>query len=102
MIPNIHPTSKVALKQQCLLISKGDLELAAKLYDFMIKDMDDLPTFDVQPPTTMQQVKDTIGQSFGWFKENQNEIIQGIEWVRSMFGKGGNIPPSGTPIPPIN
>lgn len=102
MIPNIHPTSKVALKQQCLLISKGDLDVANKLYDFMIKDMEDLPTFDVQQPTIIQQVKDTVGQGFGWIKENQNEIMQGVEWVRSMFGKGGNIPPSGTPIPPIN
>ena len=105
MIPNLRPTSKASLKMQCLLTCNGDLEKAAKLYDFMIKDMEDLPMFDVQPPTTMQQVKETIGQGMGWLKENQNEIMQGIEWIRSMFGKGGGMPPSGavpTPIPPIN
>ena len=103
MIPNLRPTSKASLKMQCLLTCNGDLDKAAKLYDFMIKDMEDLPMFDVQPPTAMQQVKETIGQSMGWLKENQNEIMQGIEWIRSMFGKGGGMPPSGaTPIPPIN
>lgn len=105
MIPNLRPTSKASLKMQCLLTCNGDLEKATKLYDFMIKDMEDLPMFDVQPPTTMQQVKETIGQGMGWLKENQNEIMQGIEWIRSMFGKGGGMPPNGatpSPIPPIN
>ena len=105
MLPNLRPTSKASLKMQCLLTCNGDLEKASKLYDFMIKDMEDLPMFDVQPPTTMQQDKETIGQGIGWLKENQNEIIQGIEWIRSMFGRGGGMPPSGaapSPIPPIN
>ena len=37
MIPNLRPTSKAALKQQCLLIANGDIDKAIKLYDFMIK-----------------------------------------------------------------
>ena len=58
MIQNIRPTSKAALKMQCLYSCGGDIDKAAKLYEFMIKDMENLPMFDVQQPTTMQQIKD--------------------------------------------
>lgn len=108
MIPIIRPTSKAALKIQCLTSCQGDVEKASKLYDFLIKDMEDLPTLDVPQPTTMQQVKESVGQGFNWLKENQNDIIQGVQWIRSMFGKGDGMmppppPPSAPPqaIPPI-
>ena len=105
MLKMIKPTSKVALKMQTLMIAKGNVEEAEKLYDFLAKDMEELPTFDVVPPTTMQQVRDTAGTIFGWVKENQNDIMQGIEFLKSLK-KGGGMPPSGAaplspPLPPL-
>lgn len=87
---------------QCLLTCNGDIDKAAKLYEFMIKDMEDLPLFDAPVPTRMQQVKETIGQGMGWLKENKDDIMQGIEFVRGLLGKGGSAAPSGDPLPPIN
>lgn len=92
--------SKASLKQQCLLISEGDIDKATKLYDFYIKDMEDLPTFDPIQPTTMQQVKETASSTFQWVKENKDDIMDWVGFFRGMFSKGGS--EGGTPIPPIN
>ena len=105
MIGSLRPTSKAALKQQCLLISKGDLEQASKLYEFMIKDMEELPMFDLEKPTTFQQIKDGASQTFSWINENQETIMNWAGFIREMFGKGGNsnMPiASSNPISPIN
>ena len=64
MIQNIRPTSKIALKMSCLYTCNGDVDKAEKLYDFLAKDIEDMPTFDVQQPTTMQQIKDGAVQTY--------------------------------------
>lgn len=103
MIPRLNPTSKTNLKQQCLLIAKGDLDKAERLYDYMTKGMDDLPTLDPVPPTTMQQVKETASTTFAWIKDNREDIMSWVGFLQSMFGKGGNLPPTnGGALPPIN
>ena len=104
MIQNIRPTSKVSLKMSCLYACNGDVEKAEKLYKFMADGMEDLPTFDVVQPTTMQQLKDGAVQTFGWINQNQDTIMNWIGIIKDMFGKGGNnMPPSqAAPIPSIN
>lgn len=102
MIQHLRPTSKAALKQQCLLIANGDIDKAIKLYDFMIKDMEDLPMFDVPPPTTLQQVKDGAMGTMAWLNENKNDILDWVGIIRGMFSKGGGTPQGGAPLPPIN
>ena len=110
MIPRLYPTSKVGLKQMCLLSANGDLEKAQKLYDYMIKDLDELPMFDPVQPTAVQQVKQGVNETFSFVKENQNEIMTVIELVKGLFSKGGGTPAAGasaipahvSPIPPIN
>lgn len=105
IITNIRPTSKVALKMQCLAASKYDVDAAEKLYNFLAKDIDDLPTFDVQPPTTMQQFKEGAIQTFKWVNENQDVIMNWIGIAKDIFGrggKGGAMPSASAPIPPIN
>lgn len=92
--------SKASLKQQCLLISEGDIDKATKLYEFYIKDMEDLPTFDPIQPTTMQQVKETASSTFQWVKENKDDIMDWVGFFRGMFSKGGAS--EATPLPPIN
>lgn len=100
MIPRLNPTSKASLKQQCLFIAEGDVDKASRLYDFMIKDMDDLPLFDPIQPTTMQQVKETASSTFQWVKENKDDIMGWVGFFRGMIGKGGSS--EVTPLPPIN
>ena len=104
MIRAINPTSKASLKMQCLLVSNGDIDKAERLYDFMAKDMPDLPMFDPVQPTTMQQVKQTAAETFGWINENQETIMTWVGMIRGMFSKGvqpAGAPPQG-PLPPIN
>ena len=46
MVGMIKPTSKAALKQQCLFLSNLDVEKAERMYDFLIKDMEDIPAVE--------------------------------------------------------
>lgn len=103
MIQAIRPTSKASLKMQCMLICQGDIAKAKELYDFYIQDMDELPMFDPQVPTTMQQVKDNTVQAFTWLNQNQETIVNWVGFFRGLFS--GNSTPSApppSPIPPIN
>lgn len=104
MIRAIQPTSKASLKMQCLLVCNGDIEKAERLYDFMSKGLEDLPTFDNIPPTTMQQIKDGAVNTFTWLNENQEQVMNWVGIIKNMFGKGGggNVPPTNAPLPPIN
>lgn len=77
--------------------------MAEKLYDFYIKDMEDLPTFDVVPPSTMQQFKDGAVQTFSWLNQNQEQVINWVGLIKDMFGKGGtHAPQASQALPPIN
>lgn len=105
MIQNIRPTSKIALKMSCLYTCNGDVDKAEKLYDFLAKDIEDMPTFDVQQPTTMQQIKDGAVQTFAWLNDNQETIMNWVGMIKQMFNKGGGAtltPTASAPIPPIN
>lgn len=105
MIRAINPTSKASLKMQCLLVSNGDIDKAERLYDFMAKDMPDLPMFDPVQPTTMQQVKTTAVETFQWLNSNQETLMNWAGFFRGLFSKGapeaGAVHPS-SPLPPIN
>ena len=103
MIRGLNMTSKASLKQFCLLTSNGDVDKASKMYDFLVKDMDGLPTFDPVKPTAMQNIKTTATDIFSFLKENGDEIQQGIDIIRSMFGKGGHTSNvTHEELPPIN
>ena len=105
-LPNMSISSKASLKQFCLFATKCDVDEAERLYNFLIKDMDELPMFDPVKPTTMQSIKATATDVLSFFKENGNEIQQGVALIRGMFGKGtvsvGEVPPVTEPLPPIN
>ena len=106
MIQNIRPTSKIALKMSCLYTCNGDVDKAEKLYKFLSDGLEDLPTFDVQQPTTMQQIKDGAVQTFAWLNDNQETIMNWVGMIKQMFNKGGGgatpTPTASAPIPPIN
>ena len=102
MIQAIRPTSKATLKIQCLFACKGDIDEALKLYDYFAKDMPELPDYDPVQPTWVDNTKETVNGLMGWFKENQDTLAQGIDFVRGMM-KGQAQPTSnGSPLPPIN
>lgn len=101
MIANMRPTSKATLKQMCLLAANGDLEKAQNIYDYMIKDMEDMPLFDTPQPSVMQQVKQGIGETMQWLGQNQEEIFVWADLLKGMFSKNGNSGASSVPNVPI-
>lgn len=111
LIASMRPTSKASLKQMCLLAANGDIDKAQKLYDYMAKDMDDLPLFDTPQPTAFQQVKQGMGEAMQWINQNQETIFVWADILRGFFGNknngGGGVPPAAAvipqnPIPNIN
>ena len=104
MIQGIRPTSKAALKHQCLIISKGDVKHAKELYDYYMEGLEDLPMFDPIAPTWQESTKDTVNGIMEWFKENQETLANCYEFIRSVIEKR-RIPTAtaeATPLPQIN
>ena len=113
MIRAITPTSKASLKSQCLIISKGDIEQADKLYDYFTRDMPDMPAYDAPAPNWVDNTKDTLNGLFSFFGSHKDGLTQGYEILRAMFNaRGANLPPLGgvaedvaetaESLPPIN
>jgi hypothetical protein len=106
-IQNYVPTSKAQLLQVAMFFNKGDIQKAQEMFDFYAKNLQ-LPDFDPVQPTFMQQVKANANDLYTWIKENQGEIVQGYEFIRSVIVNKGAIPATdaaGTvvePLPPIN
>ena len=101
MIQAIRPTSKASLKLQCLWASNGDVDKAKKLYDFFADDMKDLPDNDPIPATWMTNARDMANGAVGWFRENQDTLAQGWEFIRGMFAKAP-VAEENVPLPQIN
>lgn len=87
MMSNYKPTSKSSLKLYCITMSKGDVRQASELYDFMIKDMEELPIFDPVPPTWTDNAKTTVTGLFDFVKNNKEGIGQVVDMVRAVIGK---------------
>lgn len=107
-IQNYVPTSKAQLLQVAMYFNKGDLQKAQEMFDFYNKNLN-LPDFDPVAPTFMQQVKSNAVDIYTWIKENQGDLLQGYEMIRSIILNKGAIPPTGetagtvaTPLPDIN
>lgn len=100
----IVPTSKMALKASCIRACNNDVEKAERLYDFFIKDIENIPDFDVKPPSTFEQIKTMAGDMFGWVEQNQDKLVGAYNFIQNIRG-GQPIPPtpSAPPqgVPPI-
>lgn len=90
MIRMIRPTSKMALRQQCLLIAKGDVDEAKKLCDYYTDGMDELPMFDKPELTWMDNTKQTLDSIFGWLSEHKDGLMNTYDFIRNM--SGGKLP----------
>lgn len=96
----IIPTSKMSLKMSCIRACNNDVAKAAELYDFLAKDIESLPDFDVRPPSTFEQVKSIAGDIFGWVDQNQDKIIGAYNFIQSARS-GAPIGAAGAPVPNV-
>ena len=97
----IDLSSKMALKMTCLQTANGDVKKAQELYAFLSEGMETMPEYPVQQPSFMQQAQQTVGSIFGWVKENQNDLMQAWNMVRSMRA-GQPLTPPVPPTPPAD
>ena len=100
----IKPTSKVALKQQCLFLSNLDVDKAEKMYDFLIKDMEDIPAVETASKPFIQNLGEQASGVLAWFRDNQDILGQGVDIIKGIIAsrKGTSAAVSATPLPPIN
>ena len=97
----IVPTSKIALKTSCLRACNNDIDKAERLYAFFAKDLGNLPDFDVAPPSTFQQAKEFIANTFSWIDNNQDKIVGYYNVIQQMRG-GQLLPIEAQGTPPAN
>jgi len=108
MIQAIRPTSKATLKMQCLMVCKGDLDEAMKLYEYFAKDMPELPDYDQPAPTWQQNTAATVNGIMDWLKNNGSTIQQAYSFVQQVIANKGALPtitpeaPAAEPLPNIN
>lgn len=99
----IRPTSKSELKRQCLMLAHLDVDKAEKMYDFLVKGMDGIPDVEPASKSFMQNFGEQANGIFGWLRENQDMIGQGVDFIKGIIaGRKGNAAPPATPLPPIN
>lgn len=109
----LNPTSKTALKNQCMLLANGDIDKAERIYDFYTRDIDDLPTSDPVDPTWFDSTKNVLGGIMQWAGENPNTVSGIYQVLQSLTG--GRLPDIAMPqagaaaeaaaqtvLPPIN
>jgi hypothetical protein len=90
----IQTTSKDTLKRTALFACGGDIKAAEEIYDFFVKDMPNMPDYDVVPPSFMDQAKNTIGGVLGWVDENQDKLVGYWNIIQQMRGGGIVTPPT--------
>ena len=98
-IAMLRPTSKAALKQQCLFLANLDIDKAQKMYDFLVKDMGDIPAVEAASKPFIQNLGEQASGLLSWFRENQDVIGQGVDLIRGIVSRKTA---TSTPLPPIN
>lgn len=93
----IRTSSKEALLRSALLASNNDIKKATEICDYVTKMLPNLPDTDPIMPSTFDQVKDTAVSIFQWGRENQDQIVGGINMVMRLLGKD----PIGMPAPTV-
>lgn len=97
----IKPTSKSELKRQCLMLCNLDVAKAEKMYDFLVKDMEGIPDVEPASKSFMQNFGEQANNIFGWIRDNQDMLGQGVDFIRGLLaGRKGKAP--AVPLPPIN
>lgn len=99
MMTTINLTSKENIKREALILANGDIHTAREIYDFLVQDMDDLPTQEPVQPTWSDNAIGTVNNFLSFAKDNQDTIAQVLNLIKGIFTKGGG---NVTPLPPIN
>lgn len=93
------PTSKLSLKLSCLDACNNDIERADKLYEYMTRDLKDLPDTEPTMPNGIQRFKMGADDIIGWVGEHKDLIQQCVGLVQGLRGKATGVVPDG--VPPI-
>lgn len=97
----IRTSSKEALLRSALLASNNDIKKASEICDYVTKMLPNLPDTDPVLPSTFDQVKDTAVSILQWGRENQDQIVGGINLIMQLMGKKPiGVPPVVTEVPP--
>ena len=99
----IKPTSKATLKMQTLYLCNLNVEKAEKMYDFLVKGMENLPDVEPASRSFIENFGEQASGIISWLRENQDMLGQGVDFIKGIIAsrKGTPIPPS-SPLPPIN
>ena len=96
MVSSYKPTSKSGLKSFCIMAAKGNVDEAERLYNFFIKDMEDLPMFDPEAPSVMDNARNAVTGFFGFVRDNKDGIGQVYDFIRAVAAsRGKTLPPLG-------
>lgn len=96
----IKPTSKAALKTQCLYLCRLDIDKADKMYEFLIKGMENIPDVEPASKSFIDNLKSQSGEVFNWLRENEDMLTKGAEFIKGILGKKNHV--AASPLPPIN
>jgi hypothetical protein len=97
-----QPTSKSSIKTFCMKYADGDIKKASELYDFYIKDMEDLPVFDPAQPTWIDNTKEAVGNLLDFVKQNKDGFSQVYDVIKGIAAARGKILPPAEALPNIN
>ena len=100
LVGMIKPTSRAALKSQCLMLCQLNVEKAEKMYDFLVKDIPGIPEVEPMHKPFIQNFGEQASGVLGWFRDNEDMISQGVEFIKGILKKKTPVPTN--PIPPIN
>ena len=76
----IKPTSKSELKQSCLMLANLDVDKAERMYDFLVKDMREIPDVPPAQKSFMTNFGEQATGVLGWFRENEDVFVKGFEF----------------------
>lgn len=101
LVSMIKPTSKASLKQTCLFLTNFDVKKAAEMYEFLIKDMEDIPAVEAASKNFMQNFEEQANGVFEWMRKNEDVLKRGLAIFQNIAArrKGGT---AVEPLPPIN
>lgn len=101
LLRDFRPTSKVQLRQFCIWYCEGDVKKATDLYNFYADGVD-LPDNEPVQQTKMQAVKESVTDVLGFVRENGDDILNAVSYVKGLFGKGPAAGPVAEALPKIN